>query len=51
MTGYSASMEVCPLAVTVSSATNKTAGLSPSIHSVDQIKVVDRFRGEATFHM
>lgn len=28
---------------------NPTTGLSPSIHSIDQIKVVDRFRGEAKF--
>ena len=26
--------------------TSSTPGLSPSIHSIDQIKVVDRFRGD-----
>jgi serine/threonine-protein phosphatase PPG1 len=28
-------------------ALNDVKGLSPSIHSIDQIKVVDRFRGTA----
>jgi diadenosine tetraphosphatase ApaH/serine/threonine PP2A family protein phosphatase len=51
MTGYSASMEVRPQAFIISSATDKIAGLSPSIHSVDQIKVVDRFRGNVTVFM
>ncbi len=27
----------------------KETGLSPSIHSIDQIKVIDRFRGELCF--
>lgn len=27
------------------------SGLSPSIHSVDQIKVVDRFRGESEWNL
>jgi len=46
MIEYSAFMEVFAC-FDFSSTTDYAAGLSPSIHSIDQIKVVDRFRGMA----
>lgn len=39
---------VCLQASIMNLITDYAVGLSPSIHSIDQIKVVDRFRGMTT---